>query len=264
MSITRIGSPVWSREDMLAQLERFATIYAKRPILDNAGGMSSSHLFLFWFILQHLKPRFVIESGVWKGQGTWLIEQACPDAEVFCIDIDWSNLEYRSQKAQYLSADISLHDWSRLPKGETLVFFDDHIDATRRCRVCVEHGFQHVIFEDNYPPGRGDCYSLYEVFQDAGHQANPRLRARISRLLGRLQDREIPPNTEDSAYVRSITEVYEVMPPIYKLERTRWGDAWDERFPTPEPLLTEVTTDWQRTYYDEAMWYTWLCYLRLS
>jgi hypothetical protein len=263
MATIRIGNPSWSHDEMKNKLQEFSSIYSKRPIQDNGGGMSSSHLFLFWFILQHLKPRVVIESGVWKGQGTWLIEQACPDADIHCIDIDWSNLEYKSERANYLNTDISNHDWSALDKDKTLVFFDDHIDAIKRCRMCVEHGFKHVIFEDNYPPKRGDCYSLQEVFLNAGHWANPRLRAKISRMLGKLQDHEISPNTEDSTYMRSIVDVYDVMPPIFKLEQTRWGDVWDDRFPTPEPLLKEVSTNWQKTYFDEAKWYTWLCYLRL-
>jgi hypothetical protein len=248
---------------MRSALKEFAALYAKRPIQDNTGGMSSTHLFLFWFILRRLQPRFVIESGVWKGQGTWLIEQACPDAEIFCIDIDWSHLEYRSSRAKLLNTDFSRHDWRHLPKAETLVFFDDHIDAIERCRVCIEHGFRHVVFEDNYPPGKGDVYSLFEVFENAGHKVNRRLRLRLSRMLGRLRDRDIPANTEDSIYLRGLIEVYDVMPPIFKLERTRWGDQWDDAFPTPEPLLEKVSEDWQRVYFDEAKWYTWLCYVRL-
>jgi hypothetical protein len=249
---------------MIARLEEFAALYARRPIVDNMHGMSSSHLFLFWFMLRHMQPQVVIESGVWKGQGTWFIEQACPDAEIYCIDIDWSHLQYRSARARYLSQDFALHDWSRLPKEQTVAFFDDHIDAIKRCRMCVERGFRHLIFEDNYPPGRGDCYSLQELFLHAGHRAFPGMRARISRLLGRLQDSNVPANAEDARYVRQIADSYEVMPPIFKLPTTRWGDRWDERYPTPQPLLTAVEAPYQQLYLEEAKWYTWLCYLSLK
>jgi hypothetical protein len=258
-TVFRYGISPWSHDAMRLRLEEFAPIYAKRPISDNAGGMSSSHLFLLWFILQHLKPKVVIESGVWKGQGTWLIEQAC-DAQIYAIDINWRNLEYRSSRAKYLSKDISTVDWSHLPKSETLVFIDDHIDAIDRCRWAKEAGFKHLVVEDNYPPGRGDCYSLQEVFAETGHRAWPGLRARMSRMLGRLTDKEIPPNSEDAAYMRQIADVYEVMPPIYKLPLDRWGEKWQG----PEGLLTSVSEPWQQVYYDEAKWYTWLCYLHLS
>ena len=247
---------------MLASLEDFTALYARRPIQDNEGGMSSAHLFTFWSILRVLKPRAVIESGVWRGLGTWLIEQACPDAAIFCIDLDWSNLVYRSGRATYLDRDIALCDWSGVPKRDTVVFFDDHVDAIKRCRDSVNLGFRHLVFEDNYPPGRGDCYSLQQVFAHAGHRRESRgWRAMLGRMLGRQHDQAIEPNANDDAYVRSVAETYEVMPPIFKLAQTRWGDAWNQ--PTPAPLLTTVDEPWQQVLFDEADAYTWLCYLRL-
>jgi len=254
----KYGDSTWSPVDMRSRLEEFAALYSRRPIVDNAGGMNSSHLFLFWFILQQLKPKAVIESGVWKGQGTWLIEQAC-DAEIYSIDIDWSHLEYRSPRAKYLSQDISKLDWAHVPKAETLVFIDDHIDAIDRCRWAHQAGFKHLVFEDNYPPSRGDVYSLQEVFAESGHQAFPGLRARISRILGGLKDKNIAPNGDDAAYIRRIADIYEVMPPVFKLPLNRWGDTWEG----PEGLLTRVSEPWEQVYYDEAKWYTWLCYLHL-
>jgi hypothetical protein len=252
------GRSTWSYDDMRSRLKEFASLYAVRPIADNVGGMSSSHLFLFWFILQWIKPKVVIESGVWKGQGTWLIEHAC-DAEIYAVDIDWSHLEYRSSRARYLSKDISTLDWSHIPRSETLVFIDDHVDAIDRCRWAKQAGFKHLVIEDNYPPGKGDCYSLQEVFAETGHRVSPRLRHRIGRLLGRLKDKEIPPNSEDASSLRQMADIYEVMPPIYKLPLNRWGDEWKG----PEGLLTEVSEPWQQVFYDEAKWYTWLCYVHL-
>lgn len=255
----RYGPSIWSFDDMRSRLEEFASLYSKRPIKDNNGGMSSAHLFLFWFILQTIRPKVVIESGVWKGQGTWLIEQAC-NAEIYAVDISWSRLEYRSSRAKYLSKDISTVDWSHIPKPETLVFIDDHIDAIDRCRWAKQVGFKHLVIEDNYPAGKGDCYSLQEVFAETGHRAAPGFRARVSRMLGRLQDREIPANSQDGAYIRSIADIYEVMPPVYKLPLNRWGEKWEG----PDALLTRVSEPWQQVFYDEAKWYTWLCYVRLS
>lgn len=260
----QIGRSPWTRGEMMDRLEEFAGIYAKRPIQDNSGGMSSAHLFPFWFVLQYLKPRAVIESGVWRGQGTWLIEQACPTADIYCIDINWKNLQYSSARAKYLSEDISLHDWSHLPKDETVVFFDDHINEFERFQLSVERGFRHVLFEDNYPPGQGDCYSIKKVLAHTGHRAFPGVKAQISRMLGRMQDRTIHANTTDADYIRQHADVVEELPPIFKHELTRWGDPWDERYPTVEPLLNSIDKPYQQTYFDEAGGYTWLCYARLS
>jgi len=259
----QIGTPPWSRWDLHARLEEFAYLYDKRPLRDNPGGMSAVHMFLFWFVLQYLHPRVVIESGVWRGLGTWFIEQACPDCEIWCIDPNPRFLCYRSKRAKYLTEDISRHDWSLCPKDSTLVFFDDHMNALDRMRLCVGLGFQHLVFEDNYPVGVGDCYSLKQALACAGHQPERRLAVSVRRLLGSARDKSIPPNNEDAAYIRQHSEVVTELPPVFKLAVTRWGMPWDERFPTPEPLLAVPTHPWQELYLDGAAGYTWLCYVRL-
>jgi len=59
--------------------------------------------------------------------------------------------------------------------------------------------------------------------------------------------------------------VYYEFPPIFKAERTRWGDRWDdEHYPTPEPLLSSVEKRYQQKYKDEAVDYTWMCYAQLK
>jgi hypothetical protein len=248
---------------MIAKLEEFAELYARRPIKANDGGMRSPHLFHFWFAMQHLKPSAVIESGVWKGQGTWFIEQACPDAEIYCIDISWKNLQFRSNRAQYINKDFSLIDWSHLNSDDTLVFFDDHVDSIKRIPVCLKQGFKHIMFEDNYPHSKGDCYSLKEVFSNSGHAALPGIKNRIRRALGLLHDSGVAPNIKDASYVRSVASVYQELPPIFKISTTRWGDPWDDRFPTPAPLLSAVEKPYEQCFLDEAEWYTWICYLGL-
>jgi len=264
--LTAIGTPPWTRDDMRSKLEEFIGIYERRPIQDNSGGMSSSHLFLLWYVLRCLNPRVVIESGVWRGQGTWFIERACPDAEVYCIDLNWKHLMYRSQRAKYLSRDFELHDWSHVPKEETVLFFDDHVNAFERCKAMKALGFRHLLFEDNYAPmGGSDVYSLKMAFMHSGNKVPHSLRAIAGRLIGTRSDRTVSPNTADAQRLREIVEVYQELPPIFKLDRTRWGDLWtDERYPTPEPLLLAVERPYQQRYFDEAKWYTWMCYVRLK
>jgi hypothetical protein len=57
--------------------------------------------------LKPLPPRFcatgavairsqkIVESGVFRGLTTWVMRQACPQAEIFCFDPDLSGLRYR-------------------------------------------------------------------------------------------------------------------------------------------------------------------------
>jgi FkbM family methyltransferase len=167
------GQVPWTRAMMLGAMKEFAELYQRRPIQDNSGGMKSPHLFPIWFALRQLQPRFIVESGVWLGQGTWFFEQACPDAKLYCIDPELKRIRYRSSQATYLDRDFSQHDWSALPAEQTVLFFDDHQNAYERIKTARWFGLRHLFFEDNYPPSQGDCYSLKKAFMHAGYRCVP-------------------------------------------------------------------------------------------
>jgi hypothetical protein len=262
---THIGASLWTRDAMRAGLEQFAALYERRPIRDNLGGMHSPHMFLFWFVMRELQPAVVIESGVWRGQGTWLIEQTCPDARIYSIDINWKNLVYRSEKVTYLSTDFVSYDWRALPKESTLIYFDDHMNALQRCLDAHRFGFRHLMFDDNYfPPYHGDFYTLKSLFAHTGYKAPQTVRAIIERVFGARSDKTVQPNAEDHQRLRRIVDIYEELPPVIKSASTRWGTPWEDIvYPTPPPLLTRVERPYQKIYLDEAWWYTWPCYVRL-
>jgi hypothetical protein len=272
-SAMSIGQVPWSREDMLATLEEFSSLYDERPIADNRGGMRSPHMFMTWFALRMLQPQAVVESGVWLGQGTWFIERACPNAQLFCIEPNLNRIQYRSKRAQYFDRDFSTIDWSHLPKHETLLFFDDHQNAYERIKTAKWFGFTHLIIEDNYPPSQGDCYSLKRAFMHSGFKCIPRRGSFSSRFKQKLRAlagapdsryRDVAPNEVDAKCLRQNLEVYYEFPPVFKTERTRWGDRWDdEKYPTPEPLLKSVERECQQPFMDEAVHYTWICYAKL-
>lgn len=232
-----VKSVPWTEDAMRDALESFSALYEHRPITDNTGGMRSPHMFLSWFVLQALKPQAIIESGVWRGQGTWFFERACRSAQLYCIEPNGWDIVYRSPRATYLKQDFATLGWTHLPLDQTVVFFDDHQNAVARVKDAQRIGFTHLLFEDNYPPGQGDCYSLKQAFMRDG---------------------------EDAAFLRQVLEVYEELPPIFTAERTRWGDRWEpERYPTPEPLLASVGHEYQRRFQEEATSYTWMCYVKL-
>lgn len=267
---------------MIDELSEFASVYAARPIQDNPRGMKSPHLFALWFMAKRLSPELVVESGVLRGQSTWLLEQACPEAKLICIDPALEKRTYISDRAVYSPKDFAEHDWADVPE-RSLAFFDDHQNAYLRIQQCAWFGFRHVIFEDNYPPGRGDCYSLKKAFAGAGHaQDDGAVRpargslARISDALRRrlgssgrtapqpALDSSIPPNEIDAKMLERRLAVYREFPPVFKPAQTRWGDDWsDEAYLTPDPLLTEPEQPAHQVYLDEAMYYTWICYARL-
>ena len=87
-NLVTLGPPAWSSAELRSALEAFAALYQERPLRSNRGGMGAPHLFLAWFVLRALDPKAIIESGVWQGQGTWLLERACPAARLYCIEDD--------------------------------------------------------------------------------------------------------------------------------------------------------------------------------
>lgn len=236
--LVQIGEEKLYRSDMKNKLEEFSELYKNRPVKNNIYGMKSPHLFLAWFIMQALKPEYIIESGVYKGLGTWIFEKANPAAKIHSIDIALWKRKYTSNKVVYHNKDFASIDWSDIQKDKTICFFDDHQDAVKRVKFLERSGFKKVIFEDNFPTGQGDCYSLKQAFDRDGH---------------------------DAAYLKSVLKVYNELPPIFKTEKTWWGDIWsEEKYPTPEPLYKNVEKEYLRVFLDEATNYTWMCYVEFE
>ncbi len=245
------GDNVWTLENIENEIEKFKEVYDKRPIPDNRGGMSSTHLFWSWYAMKTLNPEYIIESGIWKGQGTWLFEEACPKAQIFSIDIDLGNRKYISERVKYFSVDFSCIDWSFIKdKQNTVIFFDDHQNAYSRLMQMKFMGFKQALFEDNYPETKGDCYSLKKVLLGVGFDEKDKII--------------IPPNYAHSMYFKENVETYFEFPPIYKTDYVRWGDVWDDlHYPTRNPVLDKVDTEMQKILYAEAKDYTWICFCKL-
>ena len=70
----------------LEDLQEFVTLYKKRPIKNNNGGMKSVGQFWVWFVTKELQPDLIVESGIWIGQSTWLLQQAAPQARIISIE----------------------------------------------------------------------------------------------------------------------------------------------------------------------------------
>lgn len=283
-NVISIGSPPWSRESIINSLEEFALVYAHRPIKENIGGMRAPHMFAVWFMVKQLVPDLIVESGVWKGQSTWILEQACPNAKIVSIDLNLSQRKYISEKAIYSDRDFSSQEWPDVTE-RSLVFFDDHQNAYNRLIQCHWFGFKHIIFEDNYPVTQGDCYSLKKAFSNAGfrHAASKQsltgngfFSKSIRKVLGKMgihaenvnsfaSGRSVSANSFDAGMLKKHLEIYYEFPPPFKVESTRWGDDWaDPDYPTPEPLLTTPKTIIQDLLLKEAKYYTWICYAKLK
>jgi len=241
MNLQKIGNPIWTEENLRESLKEFVDLYKQRPIRDNTGGMKSPHMFATWFTIKCLKPKHIVESGIWKGQGTWFFEKAAPESNIYSIDVNLSNRQYiaSSPKVKYFDKDLfSINLLENLPPQETLLFFDDHQNMFERLKKIKDMGFIHFMDEDNYPIGKGDCFSIKQAF-------------------------EYP---DSSKWLFENLEVYYEFPPIFKGGVTRWGDSWENNYPTPEPLLNfekDYDNDFQ-ILIDEYLDYTWICYGKIK
>ena len=105
----------FSYKNINLEFKNFLNIYKNRPIKNNQGGCRINHAFALYYILKILKPELVIESGIFKGQTTWLIEKTVPKAKLICIDINLSQRKYISH-AHQLSKFLLMMPWCRSKK----------------------------------------------------------------------------------------------------------------------------------------------------
>ena len=155
----------FSYKKIKSELKNFLNIYKNRPIKNNKGGCRINHAFAIYFILKRLKPKLVIESGIYKGQTTWLIEKTLPKTKLICIDIDLSQRKYISKKAKYSDIDFKFHDFSKIPLN-TLVFFDDHVNHLERIKEASFFKIKNIILEDNYNNKGGDFQTIKQLFEN--------------------------------------------------------------------------------------------------
>ena len=246
-------------------------------------------------------PPLIVESGVLRGQGTWLIENICPNSEIICIDIYPHKKIYTSKKAKYYSKDFKYLDWSNIPEN-SLAFFDDHQNAVDRLIYAKWCGFKHLIFEDNFSTSmeRGDCYSLKRAFSNSGftnkyHEKIPfkeyfiklfssfksetkklsySLSAKLAQKLfknpyyyydlNKLKD--VRPNNIDSKLIDKNIEIYYEFPPLIKDINTK-HETDNPIFSSLDDLLqhcNESTSLDIKNDYGEATNYCWINYVKLK
>ena len=280
------GSVFLTVEELREMIPQFFEVYNKRPIKINFGGMGFNHSFATYAVASKLKPNTVIESGVLRGQSTWILEQACPEAEIFCIDPRPRADQYISDRATYIRDDFSLVNWTNCDPRNTLCFFDDHQNAYTRLMDMKWWGFVHAIFEDNFPCGEGDCYSLRHVLSGFGHprmQMSTNARGRLwKRMRTKLKEDFLwsfyprqqvirKPNTVDRIGFKKNVSIYQELPPVVRYQSNNWGGKWEGQYDSVAPLYAEIAANEHAISLERideedpgrAFKYSYICYVRL-
>ena len=284
MNLSKINPPNWSYSEMSAKLKKFVKIYRERPIKKNFHGMRFNHMFALYFILLKIKPKVVIESGIFKGQSTWLIKKTLPKCKIFSFDIDLKNRIFISKKVRYFEYDLKYYNFNNFPK-ETLVFLDDHQNHLERLKLLKWIGFKHVVLEDNYPVGRGDFYTLRHAFSKKGFnhhlsflniiktsalllleffkkKINKNYFIKLLKINSRLRDAF--PNSMDIDYLKKNIEIYYEFPPVAKLKKNKWGDSLENKSFRTEKSIYKYTPKFLKEFENEIKIYNYLTYLKLK
>ena len=241
-----------SNQNLIQYIDDFLRIYASRPIKTNLGGMGINHSFALYSVLRAIEPKLVVESGVWKGQSTYIIEKAVPNAQIISLDPNLQRRVYRSKNAKYFSEDFVGIDWMQFDISNSLCFFDDHQNAYNRLMEMKWWGFTKAIFEDNFPVGEGDCYSLRHVFNEIGHiniqrsqNCVPKGRRRILRKIEEWvlkkyywrQSMIRRANRVDKIGLNQNLKNYFEISPLVLNEKNNWGGSWSNNYaPSTKPL----------------------------
>jgi hypothetical protein len=243
--MNKIGTTEWDNSDIINSLDGFLELYKTRPIITNTGGGLSVNLFDSYFVMSQIKPKYIIESGVFQGQGTWLIEKTLPNTSIVSIDPLPQQRIYNSPNSTYITKDFLTFTNDNISKdraAETMIYFDDHQDQYTRLLHAYKLGFKHILLDDNHPEYRG---------------------LRHLTLAACLDDKSddgfvIPENAADN--LLEIMDVYSVCPPIF-----RWTDSITMEGSVIEetPLFESVDKRYE-TFYNDMHNYRWSTYVRLK
>jgi len=239
----------------LKYLEEFTKIYSNSPITNNAGGMGFNHSYALYCILKSEEPSLIVESGVWKGHSTYIIESALPESQIVSLDPNLNKREYISGNADYFETDFNLVDWSKYPYlNNSVCFFDDHQNSLERLKEMKWWGFKKGIFEDNFPEGEGDSYSLKQILSNSGHinielsekylpvRKKEKLKRRIEEnILNKYYFRQsmlTKPNSVDSKGFNLNLRYLQEFPPVFTHKFNLWDKPWDGKYKKEDDLIS--------------------------
>jgi hypothetical protein len=242
-------------ESLEKYVQDFLVLNENRPIKNNDGGMKAPHMFWVYFVLKTLNPKIIIESGVWYGQSSWLIEKVCPNSKIISIEPALNRILYKSNKIDYRTKDFNEHDWTAELGDEcknTVAFIDDHQNNYLRLKHAQKHNIPHIIFEDNYPTTHGDVLSLKKILSNDYHILDVPNNGRTRH--------NIP-----SDYKKDVLEIcnYSECPPVYlDTNVTRWGDNFsDHNCKTP---IFSTYEDWLDEFKKDQLDYTFIAYVNIK
>ena len=137
-----------SENEIEKDIYLFDGIFRECPISSLSGGMGYNNGLFCFCLIRLIQPDIVIESGVWRGYSTYLIDKSTSKGTcILSFDINLSLVEWKSQKANYYNYDLS--DYTEPIKGKILALFDDHVSHYDRINFCHKKKIEFIILDDD-------------------------------------------------------------------------------------------------------------------
>jgi len=135
-------------KELISLIEEFDYIFRKFKFRNLEGGFGYNNALYLFIFIKIFKPSRIIESGVFKGFTTYIIDNAVlENTEIICIEPNINRIQYKSSKAKYYDKDISQIELKE--NSNTLVFFDDHVPHINRINLIKQKNFRYIIFDDD-------------------------------------------------------------------------------------------------------------------
>jgi len=237
-SVCPKGNILWDCETFFGELKNFAATYKRRPIEHNSHGVGVNHAFSLWFVLKKLAPKHVIENGVYKGQGTWIIRDAVgASAKIYCIDPrdPKKTLVFKDENSntQYFMGDafkdFSQISWSSVipdenDRANALVVLDDHMSSIKRVQQMISFGFTNLWYDDNWKYGKVDVYSFNTICSPTAPSQQEVLymdNFGTTKIYISLEE-----HRRNVEYLRGVLDIYFEFPALYNIcDNIRSTDA---------------------------------------
>ena len=139
----------FEKTKLLTSIRRYEEIFRNSKIKDLNGGLGFNNGLFFYVLISHFNPKKIIESGVWKGYSTFLIDDATSiDTKILCFDINLDKREFLSKKASYFESDLTLVSDVDYKKID-FALFDDHVSIYDRLKFCIENEIEIAVVDDD-------------------------------------------------------------------------------------------------------------------
>lgn len=208
-------------------IDEFLELYSNRPIQNNIGGTLAINLFHVFLTLKKYQPKRIIESGVYKGQTTWLINQVLPETKIICLEPASQGIEYKGSNCKYPTIDFLQLTEQNIPADiakHTLVIFDDHQDSYTRLLHAYKLGFKTIYFDVNYPEFKGNRHLTLDAVLNEKADPGYILPANGKKTLEQIIEQYIiiPPMLP---YTEPVTmeKTYITQEPVFKNVEDRLG-----------------------------------------